>query len=195
MAYRRFQTGTLGRSIKRFGRFPSMGSFKRKSFEWKYVTLDEAALNRSAGTPTTTTIVSASDWAGGGGSGVRNVSFDLRVGVSWSPEVTTVEYDSFALRAGLFIRDDDDATTAILDMFSQQRALWWNATFRNGGEQPTASGVSAETRYINWTVRCKQRFMKFDEVADLSVAFNGATNGIMSDARVSIFGRVSWEAL
>lgn len=195
MAFRRrFQSGTLGRSIQRFGRFPGggMSRFKKKNFSWQYVELNEAAVSLAPG-PLDIILFNASDWVDVSATGVKNVSLDLRLMFTWTPTVVAIEYDSWWVRGGIFVLDVDETGGTISSTFAAHRALWWNAAGRNTGEQPAAQGASPDIRNINWTVRARQRFMKFDEELRFLFGFFATVTGTIADARMSIFGRISWE--
>lgn len=195
----RFAPGTLERSVARFGRFPGRrrgAPFKKKQFLWKYVIAEDVAIDL---TPVAQTIglFDATDWQlNAAGSGVRNVSLDLQIVVTYTPAATTLAYNSWMMLQGIWCKDlDDPSFTLASDYFIDARALRWNMIAQNTGEQPTANGVSPDSRTFRWHVKAKQRFMRLDDELLLVVGFEEAVATVINDARLFVFGRISWEAL
>lgn len=192
----RFQSGTLGRSIKRFGRFQGrMPSFKRKQHAFVYSTLDEAALDRT-GAVNEFVLFDRTDFspaASANASHCRNVSFDIMFGITWSPQVTTLAYDSWRLDAAIFIMDADDVGGNITTQFASNRAIAWNSWARNTGEQPSALGASPDIRYINWRCKGRARYIRIDEELRFLLQFNSSVTDTLIDARLSLMSRYSWE--
>lgn len=191
----RFQSGTLGRSIKRFGRFGARPNFKRKQFAYVYSTLDEAALDRT-GAVNDFGLFDRTDFApaaAANASGCRNISFDICFGITWTPQVTTLAYDSWRLDGAIFVMDADDVGGTITTQFASNRAITWNSWSRNTGEMPTALGVSPERRDINWRAKGRVRFMRLDEELRFLLQFNSNVTDTIIDARLSLMSRYSWE--
>lgn len=178
----------------RAGRRPIGRKFQKVGHTWQYVESEETAISRTGNTGELILLDNA-DWAptATGAVPVKNVSIDLRIMLSWSPEVTTLAYDSWYFQLGIFVLDTDDPLVIITTRFAGTRALWWDAQGRNTGEQPTANGVSPDNRAINWRVKAKQRFLKYEEELRLAYGFNADVTATMADARLSVFGRQSWE--
>lgn len=197
MAFRRFRSGTLERSVRRFGRMPKFGQFAKKSHSWKYVELDEQALDAATLAPTDVSIIDSDDWqpAATPGLGVRNVSFDIAIGYTWSTQTIATTFDSWALRYGFFIKDrDDDPEASINDYFAEGRALEWHQVAFNTVENQAESGDSeSNVRQFNRRVRFKARFLKFDEEVRFATGFSTTASSTLADSRVWLFGRVSWE--
>lgn len=196
----RFRSGTLERSVRRWGRFPGAGGrggkLQRVTHGWKYVTLGETALNLTTpnNNPTVVSLFDSGDFAPSTtGTGCKNVVFDLRVVTSWSPSITAVAYDSWSFRAGIFCVDVEDDTGTHSSAYAEKRAIWWNFTGRNTGEQPATFGISNENRAFTWVARGRQRWVDFDEELRIVAGFTDGVDSVISDARLSIFGRISWE--
>lgn len=188
----KFRSGTLERSVRRWGRFPKT-PYKRKQHSWQYVELEESSIGRDGSTDDVV-LFNGDDWkTGANADNVRNVSIDFYIGVCWTPESTTVAYDSWLFKTGIFVMDADDVNPVIDTMFATTRALWWGAGARNTGEQPTAQGISPESRLMTWRVRARQRFLKFDEELRLCWAFASNVTETLADVRGNLFGRISWE--
>jgi len=196
----RFRSGTLERSVKRWGRFPRFNKVKRVNHSWKYVELENQAIGLVGGGSTQIVIASATDWQqNSSGQGVKNMSLDLAIGFSWTPVSDAANiFGGRGIYWGVFCLDEDDAASPpIATQFSDTRALKWGALFRNwqGMELTAADGgpyvrTQLET---NFRVRCRQRFMKFDDELRFCVGVNGDMSSTTSDLRLHIFGRVSWE--
>lgn len=185
---RKFFPGSRGAGVR------SSRVFKKKQFAWQYVELEETALARTDGATTDVILFNSADWTtNANAENVKNVSLDLRIMYAWSPNVTTVAYDTWYLKGAIFVLDADEVGGTIDGTFAAHRALWWNAQGMNTGEQPTANGASPDHRAMHWRVKAKQRFMKYDEELRFLTAFNSIVNETLADARVSIFGRMSWE--
>lgn len=172
-------------------------TFKKKQFSWKYVDLEAQTLNLSAGSTTDVVLTDNTDWVPGGlgvgGSGVKSMSFDLCIGMAWSPLETTLAYDTIGWRWGIFCLDADDGTATEALLFANQRALKWDQFVFNAAEQPTALGSDGSFRAYNRRVKAIQRFLKYDETLQFSCAFNAAANTVIAGAELFIFGRMSWE--
>lgn len=175
--------------------FRASKTFKKKQFAWQYVELEETAIN-TAGAPTVDVILfDSEDWAttASNAENVKSVSMDLRIMFAWTPQSTTLAYDSWYMQAGIFVLDADDTGNNFSTTIAAHRALWWNVEGRNTGEQPAANGVSPQQNWMNWKVKRLQRFMKFDEELRFLCRTSSDVSGVIADARVSIFGRLSWE--
>jgi len=191
----RFRSGTLGKSLKRWGpKFPSTRSFKRKQFSWQYVTLDNSALLTGGGT-TDIIVFDQTDWIALSDSNVRNVSMDLNVGIVWTPTTTGTTFNSHSVRGAMFILDADDTGQTLATTLASTRALWWNQTAMNLNTAAFADvGANWSSRAINWKVKRTARFLKADDELRFMVAFSGSNaDDVISDARLFIFGRISWE--
>jgi len=194
----RFRSGTLERSVKRWGRFPRFGggsNLKRKQHSWQYVEANEETIPLNSDT-LQIILFDEQDWAipaVAAGSNVRNASFDLCFGVAYTPQDSTLEYDSIALHWGIFALDNDDSTVAISGLFGTHRALKWDQKAWNIAEIPTENGPPEHPRSWNWRVRFRQRFLRFDEQIQFAIAFQSAVSNVISDCRLFIFGRISWE--
>lgn len=190
----RFRSGTLERSVKRWGRMPSFNKFKRKQQAWQYVESSEVNLP-VAGNTSEVVIFDAADWssASGAGENCRNFRARLRVGVMWSPESTALAFDSWYVKAGVFVCDDDEVLANIDAYFGEKRARWWGCHFNNSTEQPAAIGVGGQERHREWTINIRQNFLKLDEELRFIIAFNGNVTSTIADARYSIFGVEWWE--
>lgn len=182
------------RSFKRAAFRRPFGNVKRKTFAFEYVTTNDTALVRGGGANDQLVIFEPADWQTSGGlESVKGVSLDLAIAVTWSPEVTTVAYDSWQVVAAVGVFDDDEAAVSLLTVSAEKRWLWWGAQGRNTGEQPTANGAGTDSRAINWRCRARQRFLKPDEELRLCVGFTSDVTATIADARLQLFGRISWE--
>lgn len=195
----RFRSGTLERSLRRWGpRMPRPSAIKRKQFAWQYVVSDNTALGSGGGT-TDIVLFDNTDWhSTASPENVRNVSLDLRIGVVWTPTANaTNTFNSSALRAGIFVLDQEDTGQTAATVFADTRALWWDQIAMNLGTFPTASPFTAPdrtARQVNWRVKKRQRFLRLDEELRLLVAWTGTTtDDVIADARLFIFGRISFE--
>jgi len=198
----RFRSGTLERSVKRWGRFPSK-KLQRVGHSWKYVELANHAVSLTGNTLSDITFFSAVDFqVGAVAAGCKNVSFDLACAVGWTPKNDASNvFHNATMRWGIFCLDADDAPTggtALEDTFATTRAIRWGLIGRNwnGMELANADGVTSHTpdsMSHNWRVRGKQRFVKFDE--ELRFMFQNSTDlsDVLGDIRLHIWGRVSWE--
>lgn len=190
----RFRSGTLERSVKRFGRMPSFNKFQRKSHGWKYVELIDSSIDLSGTVGTVAAIFTATDVAPGtiGGTGVRNVAADLVVGVTWSPQTTALSFDSWAITYGFFCLDNDDTSDTIDETFGATRAIDWHMWARNSVEDGEG-GSFVNDRHMQRRARWRQRFVRFDERIIIMAQANTSITSTISDMRLHIFGRVSWE--
>jgi len=198
----RFRSGTLERSVKRWGRFPSK-KLQRVAHSWKYVELANTAISRDGANPTDITFFSAVDFQTGAvATGCKNVAFDLCIGMAWTPTTDAANiFHNASIRWGVFCLDADDApsgATAIEDTFATTRALKWGMFARNfhGQDLTAADGPfwhPMNATCVNWRVRGKQRFVKFDEELRFMLQNSTSLTDVMGDQRLHIWGRVSWE--
>jgi len=194
MAFRRFQTGTLGRSIRRFGRFPR-APFKRKSFGYFTATSSETAMDITTPAPTSIVVFDPTDWSTGaaGLTGVRFCVVDLQMMVTWSPQVTTLAYDSWYLHWFAINCDRDDAHTSMSGAAFEYKPLVWGAQGRNTGEQPSALGASPDSRSINARMRFKTGFIPIDNEIRFMASVNGTATSTIADMRISLVAVVKYE--
>lgn len=200
---RRFRSGTLENSVKRWGpRMPSFQRFKKKQFQWFYFDSNEP-LSRSGDTDDFI-LFNKADFAPGGlaASGCRNISMDLRISVCWTPALDDFGFTSWHWSFGIFVLDQDDVEpTPFVGHFGEHRALYWESFANNTNSTPVITGDPSTFNAVGperrWTTRFKarQRFIKYDEELRLITQFGEATEDILSQARMFIFGRVSWEAV
>lgn len=191
----RFRSGTLDRSLRRWGpKFPNPNKFQRKQHSWKYIHLNEQAMNLT-NDPLEVTIVDSADWGDLAGQGVRNMSADLVIGVTWAPQTTALSFDSNALLWGIFCMDTEEPAALASDsFFSEQRAVVWDYWPNLFIENAESQGVQTANRYRT-RVRFRQRWMKFNEELRLSIAFVSSVASVVNDARCFVFGRLSWETV
>lgn len=198
----RFRSGTLERSIKRFGRFPR-GKLQRVGHSWKYVEVANSSIATGGATPQDFTVFSAVDFqVGAVAAGCKNVAFDLAVGVCWTPATDAANiFHNASVRWGLFQLDADDVptgATGVEDTFATTRALKWGMFARNfqGMDLTVADGpfwqpISATQ--VNWRFRARARFVKFDEEVRFLIQPSTSISDAVSDMRIHMWGRVSWE--
>jgi len=191
-----FRSGTLGRSVKRFGRFRSMNKFARKSFGFKYGTIDSLAVPTDATAEPRVVLFQASQAEPGGqfGGNVRNVSFDVALGFSWSIDATpetNFTFISTAIRWAFLCVDSDDQTDNFEDYISDTRALAWGQHVLN--IVSITNAINGAERQFNTRVRFKQRFMKFDDEVLICPMLVQAADSAVSDLRMWVMSRVSWE--
>lgn len=183
------------RSIKRWGRFPRP-DFKKKQYATSYSELEETAMVRGGGT-TDIVLFNDADFhtpdATGVHVGVRNVSVDMKMMVTWTPEVTTLAYDSWFLKWGVFVKDSDDTADTLDTEFASAVAICWDAQGFNTCEQPTALGDSGAVRAWNVRKRFRVRYLRRDEEIRFLIAFNNDVTATIADARLSIFARFRFE--
>lgn len=196
----RFRTGTLGRSVARWGRMPRFGSrapFKRRQFAWKFFELEEDAVDTSGATVEDFILFDSTDWTADTGSsnptGCKNVTLDMRVGLSWTPDLSAANiYNSAGWGCGIWCLDADDTGGTINNHFAAQRPIWWDhhyMMFTSG----TTTVPNALARQWNKSVKCRQRYMGFDDELRFKFALDSSVASQVSDMRIGIFGRVSWE--
>jgi len=198
----KFRSGTLERSVKRWGRFPGK-KLQRVQHSWKYVELANTAVSRDGATPTDIAFFTAVDFqVGAVATGVKNVAFDLCVGLAWTPTTDAANiFHNASVRWGIFCLDADDVptgATALEDTFATQRALKWGMFARNwqGQDLTAADGPfwqPMNATHYNFRVRGKQRFVKFDEELRFILQNSTTLTDVMGDQRLHIWGRVSWE--
>lgn len=198
----RFRSGTLERSVKRWGRFPR-AKLQKVGHSWKYVELANHAVSLTGNTLSDITLFSAVDFqVGAVASGCKNVAFDLACGYCWTPKTDAANiFHNGSVRWGIFQLDADDAPTggtAIEDTFATTRALRWGAFSRNfnGIDLTVADGPFWQpiaSTQVNWRVRGKARFVKFDDELRFMLQHSTDLSDAIGDARLHIWGRVSWE--
>lgn len=193
----RFRSGTLERSVKRFGRFPSFGGrqFKKKQFGYLYAEVNEQAQALNGDT-LQIILFDGLDWqTGGSGSqeNVRNVSGDVAIGLAWTPQNNALTFDSVAYHWGIFCNDVDDSTVLISALFASHRALKWDQKVWNSMEIDAEGFGPDYPRQWNWRVKFRQRFMRQDDQLQFAGAFQNDSSSTIADARVFIFARFSWE--
>lgn len=195
----RFQSGTLGRSIKRFGRFARGPKVQRVGHSWKYSTLTNSALPIGV---TTTDIVlfDSTDWEGITTTAVpvKNVSFDVAIGITWTPlQAAAAVFQSGSIWSAVMVLDRDDTGGTLGAKLAEQRALWWSQHANNWVTWPLANTddptPGATNRGLNFRARGKQRFMKFDEELRLLISPQVNLNTVITDARLFVLARLSWE--
>jgi len=200
MAFRNFRSGTLERSIRRWGpRMPTARKFKRKQHSWIYIRDGDNSLSRS-GDSDHFILFNNVDWdptGQGGGVNCRNVSIDLRHTVVWTPVTsTTPNFNSLSFIWGLWSLDEDDVQAQDLT-FGESRALAWDEyalnykSNTNGSEN--ADALDVMIRRMTWRTRVRQRFMKFDDDIRYICRFNEDVTGVFTDARIFFMARISWE--
>lgn len=195
MAFRRrFQSGTLGRSIKRFGRFPRMGTpFKRKQYTGFVSTLSENSLSLVP-VMLSTDLFAQADWAEGAtDTVVRNVMIDCRIMVTWSPTTTTVAYDSWYWHWMIMKVNDDETDASMALLASEYPPLAWDAFGRNTGEHPTANGALGQDRFYTARPKFKVPWVRSNEVIRLYASFNASVTETIADARISLVEHVRYE--
>lgn len=194
----RFRSGTLQRSIKRWG--PKFPKVQRVQHGWKYVTLENQSMDIDGTTPTDVIICDADDWAlTGTGVGCKNMTVDLAVAVAWTPKTDAANvFHNASIRWGLFCLDEDDVGAGIDGRFTDTRALRWGMLGNNfqGIDLTAADGPfwqpMTATRW-NFHVRAKQRYMKFGDELRFVICNSTDLLDVIGDQRLHIFGRVSWE--
>lgn len=192
----RFRSGTLGRSVRRWGRLPGMKApFKRIQHGWKYVDLEESSLDETGVTTADIVLADADDWVlVGTGTGVRNMVLELDIAIVWTPTIdeTPATFNSWRLKAGIWCLDADDTGGGIDAAFGDQRAIWWRTFANNNDAAATANGQEYPRR-VQWRARAKQRWLQLDQELRFKCKFDSDVGSVISDARLFIFGRVSWE--
>lgn len=194
---RSFRSGTLGRSVRRWGPRVNFGKFQRKSHQWKYVTDDEAAIDRTGASPLSYALIDSGDWSpsAAGGSGCRNIVIDFSFGCTWSHNNTATAFESWGAKMGIFIKDRDDATSTLNAMFTSHRAIDWAHWCRNTASSSSATVIGGTERYFIRRKKFKVNFLKFDEEVAFYFQLESDVTTVINDMRGFIFGRVSWEAV
>lgn len=193
----RFRSGTLERSIKRWGPKMPRGKLQRVQFSWKYITLENTSIPPGAATFPDIVMFNAVDWqVGSVATGCRNVAFDLCVGVAWTPENNVANiFHNASIRWGVFCIDTDDAPATLDDAFATTRALRWGMLGNNFHGMNLATPVYPQENAVRWNfrVRFKQRYVKFDEEVRFMIQPSTDISDAVDDMRLHLFGRVSWE--
>lgn len=199
----RFRSGTLERSVRRWGRMPKFGRGKleRVKHSWKYVELENTAMSLNGASSAEVVLHDSADWvpATSGGVGCKNVAFDLNITCTWTPVGDSANiFLNGQLLMGIFIQDADDVQGGpIADVFGECRALVWDQfVWRSEGmDLATPTGAIFVPPILRWNrrVRGKARYLKFDEELRLSIGPQNDLTSTIDDMRLSVFGRVSWE--
>lgn len=193
----RFRSGTLEKSVKRWGRMPAFNRLKRKQFGWTYIQDDDNALIRTTDT-NDFILFSHEDWDAStvSSSGVRNVSFDMRITITWTPESGAgFSFESWSWIWGIFCKDEEDIGTSFAT-FADTRALAWDEYALNMHRMNTGEATEPDysrERRMTWRTKARQRYMQHDDQLRYLGRFNQDVSGHLADARIFFFGRISWE--
>jgi len=191
--FRRFQTGTLGRSVRRFGRFPRgrLTGFKRKQFGYFYSDADLQPEMNADPESVFLTVIDVSDLAPPAGfpfqTSVRNVSFDIYLGLTAVPDFDTAlaTYAALTWQWGFYKKDSDENNLDLDTSFATHSMIkWgcWDMTVGGGGAE--AAALANPTLRNMTRVRFRVSELKPDEnitfvmQRDNGVSLGSALEGI-----------------
>lgn len=200
---RRFRSGTLERSIRRWGpRFPRIGraGFKKKNFGTIYAHLTGADLDLPVnGNLFDVNLFDSTDWNNAAHIGtdlvVRNVSVDIAFGLVGLPVNGNVIGET-SLRWGIFLVDSDDTFSTLDDYFSEYRAIVWGIQpFIASTRNTATSSASAPAMELGFNMRRRFRISKVRETQTLTyaAALDISINGIWQDATHPLATRIRYE--
>lgn len=205
MAFRRrFQSGTLGRSIRRFGRFPRPG-FKRKQFAHLY-SFGTIGYVASAPVLGELSLFSNSDVMTGGqiASGamgpIRNVSFDVSAMLYLVPDLAAalVNYTAGPTywHWAVYKQDVDESKSTMGEIMSTESCIRWGTIPVYFLSANGSAAIAANPSLVN-QVRTKFRVSKLER--DEEIVFAGAFSETTSftaqldDMQCEIVQRVRYE--
>lgn len=206
---RRFQSGTLGRSIRRFGRFPRGPGFQRKKFGFYYATsFQQQALTANAD-PIVVSLVSndelvpATSVATGAQVPVNNISVDALMIHQVLPTLGTQPGDVFGFLYThwmIFKQDVDEDVTTFSSAAATNSAIKWGAWPWSIGGTGTPGGANmaavVATMYQQTTrVRFRvSRLEKDEELIFLAARSQSeALTGYIDGYGVQLILRVRYE--
>lgn len=195
----RFRSGTLERSVKRWGpRMPS-AKIKRVGHSWKYVILEDEPVGMTGAGSLQVTVVDSNDWipATGNGLGCKNVVLEAAVSLSWTPETdASTVFNAGMMLYGVFIRDQDETTSPPIEScFDDARALKWGMYAKHFNGMNDGAGLVSipELRMWQFRFKCRARYLKFDEELRFAIGVTSDLSDVFLDLRCHMFGRCSWE--
>jgi len=193
---RRFQSGTLGRSIRRFGRFPTAG-LKRKQFATYYGTLLHSAVGLG-GAMKEVTIIDESDWGPNSGSitgmvNVRNVSVDHCFIINMIRDTGATLQEDWVLQWMIIKTDVDQAYTNIADAMAQDVAIRWGAFGNVTSTMPTGTTGNEARPSFNWRVKYSVPFIKEDQELRFLLQVLPGASGTLDEMNLSVVSRIRYE--
>jgi len=172
MAFRRrFQTGTLERSIRQFGRFRRpMRSFKRKQFGHFYSDADLQPEIIENPEPVYLTLIDNLDLAPSAAfpsqTPVRGLSFDIYLGLTMVPDfnASLTAFNALTWQWGFYKKDTDEANLDLDTSFATHTMIRWGcweslATAANG----SGAAAANPSLYHSARIRFRVSELKTDE--------------------------------
>lgn len=208
MAFRRFrprfQSGTLGRSIRRFGRFPRPG-FQRKQFGFYYANAFQQFTLTGNPEPIAVSLVSqdelapATSVAAGAQVGVRSVSIDLDATLQMVPDsaATGGAFGFLYVHWMVFKQDVDEDITTFEAAAATNSAIKWGVwPVLPYGTSSGSAGMGNNPTYVQQT-RMRFRVNKLDKDEELvflaALSQSEAISTWFDGAGIQLVQRVRYE--
>lgn len=203
---RRFQTGTLGRSIRKFGRFPRPG-FQRKQFAFYYATAFQELDLSVDPEPTALVLASnavlapATSIATGAMVPVRNVSMDLEMTLQMLPDIGAISgpFGNVYVHWMIYKADTDEPIISFDSIAATHSAIKWGTwtpqLYGTGGS--TGASDFAHSPHAIQKVRTRFKVSKLER--DEEIVFLAAWSqteakaGWLDQASIQFVQRVRYE--